>query len=236
MVHFKDRVAIITGGTGALGRAVTLDLVRNGASVAIPYLGEKAWDSLQAEARELGGRIMGGPVDLRNSNDIDRFVSSVSEIYGRVDFLVCIAGGFAAGKSFEADDEAWDYMLDLNLMSVVRILRPVVPVMVRQNFGRIVTVSSGAILKGGGAGIAPYAVSKGAVLQLTEILAQELAKHDIRAHCVLPGTMDTETNRKSMPEADFSKWVQTEEVANVIHFLLSDQSRSVRNVAIPVLG
>lgn len=236
MVHFKDRVAIITGGTGALGRAVTLDLLRNGASVAIPYLEEKAWDSLQADARELRDRLMGEPVDLRSSKDIDHFVSRVSELYGRVDFLVCVAGGFAAGKSFEVNDQAWNQMLDLNFMSVVRMLRPVVPVMVRQNFGRIVTVSSGAILKGGGAGIAPYAVSKGAVLQLTEILAQELAKHDIRAHCVLPGTMDTEANRKSMPQEDFSKWVPTEEVANVIHFLLSDQSRSVRNVAVPVLG
>lgn len=236
MVDFKDRVAIITGGTGALGRAVTLDLLKNGASVAVPYLGEKGWASLQTDAGELSARLMGGPVDLRSSTDVDRFVSSVSERYGRVDFLVCVAGGFAAGKSFEADDSAWGHMLDLNLMSVIRTLRPVVPVMVRQNFGRVVTVSSGAILKGGGAGIASYAVSKGAVLQLTEILAQELVKYDVRAHCVLPGTMDTEANRKSMPKADFSKWVKTEEVAKVIHFLLSDQSRSVRNAAVPVLG
>lgn len=236
MVDFKDRTAIITGGTGALGRAVTLDLLQNGASVAVPYHSEKGWESLQSAAGDLAGRLMGGPVDLRSSADVDRFVSGVSERHGRVDFLVCVAGGFAAGKSFEADDPAWDHMLDLNLMSVVRTLRPVVPVMVHQNFGRIVTVSSGAILKGGGAGIAPYAVSKGAVLQLTEILAQELAKHDIRAHCVLPGTMDTEANRKSMPKADFSKWVRTEDVAKVIHFLLSDQSHAVRNVAVPVLG
>lgn len=236
MVDFKDRIAIITGGTGALGRAVTMDLLKNGASVAVPYLGETGWESLQAAAGDLADRLMGGPVDLKSSADVDRFVSSVSERHGRVDFLVCVAGGFAAGKSFESNDSQWAQMLDLNLMSVIRTLRAVVPVMVRQNFGRIVTVSSGAILKGGGAGIAPYAVSKGAVLQLTEILAQELAKHDIRAHCILPGTMDTEANRKSMPKADFSKWVQTEDVAKVIHFLLSDQSHAVRNVAVPVLG
>lgn len=236
MVDFKDRIAIITGGTGALGHSVTLDLLKNGASVAVPYLGETGWESLQAAAGDLADRLMGGPVDLKSSADVDRFVSSVSERHGRVDFLVCVAGGFAAGKSFESNDSQWAQMLDLNLMSVIRTLRAVVPVMVRQNFGRIVTVSSGAILKGGGAGIAPYAVSKGAVLQLTEILAQELAKHDIRAHCILPGTMDTEANRKSMPKADFSKWVQTEDVAKVIHFLLSDQSHAVRNVAVPVLG
>jgi NAD(P)-dependent dehydrogenase (short-subunit alcohol dehydrogenase family) len=236
MVEFKDRVAVITGGTGALGRAVTLDLLKNGAHVAVPYLGEDSWESLRHAAGELSASLTGGPVDLRNSSDIKGFISNVLEGHGRVDFLVCVAGGFAAGKSFETDDQAWDHMLDLNLMSVVRMLRAVVPVMVRQNFGRVVTVSSGAILKGGGAGIAPYAVSKGAVSQLTEILAQELEKYDLRAHCILPGTMDTEANRKAMPKADFSKWVRTEDVAKVIHFLLSDQSRGVRNVAVPVPG
>jgi NAD(P)-dependent dehydrogenase (short-subunit alcohol dehydrogenase family) len=115
-------------------------------------------------------------------------------------------------------------------------LRAVVPVMIRQNFGRIVTVSSGAILRGGGAGMAAYAVSKGAVRQLTEIVADELKGYDIRAHCILPGTMDTEANRRSMPKADFSKWVKTEDVACVIHWLLSDDTRAVRSVAVPVLG
>jgi NAD(P)-dependent dehydrogenase (short-subunit alcohol dehydrogenase family) len=236
MVDFTNRVAIITGGTGALGRAVTLNLLKNGAQVAVPYHGERGWESLRAAAGEFSARLTGEPVDLNNSAEVDRFAGNVIKRSGRVDYLVCVAGGFAAGKSFEANDQAWDDMLNLNLMSVVRVLRPVVPVMVRQNFGRIVTVSSGAILKGGGAGIVPYAVSKGGVRQLTEVLAQELQKYEVRAHCILPGTMDTEANRKSMPKADFSKWVQTGDVANVVHFLLGDQSRAVRTVAVPVLG
>lgn len=236
MVDFKGRVAVITGGTGALGRAVALDLIESGARVAVPYLGQKGWESLRAATGEDSARLTGEPVDLSNSAEVDRFVARVMDRFGRLDFLVCVAGGFAAGKSFESDDQAWAHMLDLNLMSVVRTLRTVVPVMVRQDFGRIVTVSSGAILKGGGSGIAPYAVSKGAVLQLTEILAQELEKYDVRAHCILPGTMDTEANRNAMPKSDFSKWVKTEDVAQVIHFLLSDKSRAVRNVAVPVLG
>jgi len=235
-VDFQNRVAMITGGTGALGKSVTLDLLRAGATVAVPYREESAWRSLQEAAGEHASRLRGGTADLNISGDVDRFVDSVIEHYGRVDFLVCVAGGFAAGKSFETEDQAWANMLELNLMSVVRMLRPVVPAMIRQDFGRIVTVSSGAILKGGGAGIAAYAVSKGAVLQLTEILAQELREFDIRAHCVMPGTMDTEANRKAMPNADFSKWVKTEDVAKVIHFLLSDDSRAVRSVAVPVLG
>jgi NAD(P)-dependent dehydrogenase (short-subunit alcohol dehydrogenase family) len=235
-VDFKDRVALITGGTGALGRTVTLDLLKNGTRVSAPYLDEASWKLLRTVAGEYADRLTGEPMDIRNQDDVNQFISNTLKYHERLDFLICVAGGFAAGKSFEADDPAWDRMLDLNLMSIVRMLRPVVPVMVRQNFGRIVTVSSGAILKGGGAGIAPYAVSKGAVLQLTEILAHELEKYDIRAHCILPGTMDTAANRKAMPKADFSKWVRTEDVANVIHFLLSDQSRAVRNVEVPVLG
>ena len=236
MVDFQNRVAVVTGGTGALGRAVALDLLSSGANIAVPYLVEEEWKSLRAVAGEDAGRLAGSPVDLRSSDDVDRFVAGVVERRGRLDFLICVAGGFAAGKSFESDDRAWEHMLDLNLKSVVRMLRPVVPVMIRQNFGRIVTISSGAILKGGGAGIAAYAVSKGAVTHLTEILASELEKYDIRAHCVMPGTMDTEANRKAMPKADFSKWVKTEDVARVIHFLLSDQCRAVRSVAVPVLG
>ncbi|MBI1940394.1 MAG: SDR family oxidoreductase, partial [Acidobacteria bacterium] len=100
----------------------------------------------------------------------------------------------------------------------------------------IVTVSSGAILRGGGAGMAAYAVSKGAVRQLTEILADEVRQYDIRVHCVMPGTMDTEANRRAMPKADFAEWVKTQDVARVIHFLLGDDARAVRSVAVPVLG
>lgn len=236
MVDFRDRVAIITGATGALGRVVALDLLRSGATVAVPYREEEGWKLLRANAGQNAQSLVGSPVDLRSSADVDSFVASVVGRHGRLDFLVCVAGGFSAGKSFETDDATLEHMLDLNLKSVFRMLRPVVPVMIGQNFGRIITVSSGAILKGGGAGIAAYAVSKGAVAQLTEILAQELEKYDIRAHCVMPGTMDTEVNRKAMPKADFSKWVKTEDVALVIHFLLSGQLRAVRSVTVPVLG
>jgi NAD(P)-dependent dehydrogenase (short-subunit alcohol dehydrogenase family) len=147
-----------------------------------------------------------------------------------------VAGGFAAGKSYETDERTWDHMFNLNLRSVYLAVRAVVPQMVRQNFGRIVTVSSGAILRGGGAGIAAYAISKSAVLKLSEILADELKDYDIQVRCVLPGTMDTAANRAAMPKADFSKWVKTEDVARVIRTLLSDDLRAVRSVAVPVLG
>ena len=235
-MDFDGRVAVVTGGTGALGRAVVRDLLESGARVVVPYLHEEGWKALQMHVGKQADRLTGGPVDLADASQVDNFIQDTVSRAGRVDFLVLLAGGFAAGKSFESDEQAWDRMIDMNLRSVFLLLRPVVPVMIRQNFGRIITVSSGAILDGGGSGMAAYAVSKGAVKQLTEILAKELAGYDVRAHCVMPGTMDTESNRKAMPKANPAGWVKTEDVARVIHFLMGDQSRAVRSAVVPVLG
>ena len=235
-MELEHRVAIVTGGTGALGSSVVLDLLRSGARVMVTYRSEREWAALEAQAGEQHGNLESAQVDLIQAPDVERLVGGVLAKWQRIDYLVAVAGGFAAGKSFESDDKTWDHMLDLNLRSLILCLRFCVPVMIRQNFGRIVTVSSGSILRGGGAGIAAYAVSKGAVRQLSEILADELKAYDIHVHCILPGTMDTEANRLAMPKADFSKWVKTDDVARLVHFLLSDNARSVRSVAVPVLG
>ena len=235
-MEFDRRVAIVTGGTGALGSSVALDLLRSGARVVVTYLSDKEFAALEGRAGEQGRNLTGVKVDLTQAPEVERMVAEVLSKWQRVDYLVAVAGGFAASKSFETDDKTWDQMFNLNLRSLIFCLRPIVPVMIRQNFGRIVTVASGSILRGGGAGIAAYAVSKGAVRQLSEILADELKTYYIHVHCILPGTMDTEANRLAMPKADFSKWVRTEDVARVVHFLLSDDSRAVRSVVVPVLG
>ena len=235
-MEFEHQVAIVTGGTGALGSSVTLDLLEAGARVAVTYQSEREWATLGARAGDRGGNLTGVKVDLTKASEVEHFAESVLTKWQRIDSLIAVAGGFAAGKSYETDDETWEHMINLNLRSLILCLRSVVPVMIRQNFGRIVTVSSGSILRGGGAGIAAYAVSKGAVRQLSEILADELKAYDIHVHCIMPGTMDTEANRLAMPKADFSTWVRTEEVARLVRFLLSDQARSVRSVVVPVLG
>jgi len=235
-MEFERRVAIVTGGTGALGSSVALDLLRSGARVVATYRSEKEWAALEGRAGEHHGNLTGTKVDLTQAPEVEGLVADVLSRWQRVDHLVAVAGGFAAGKSFETDDKTWDHMFNLNLCSLIFCLRSVVPVMIRQNFGRIVTVSSGSILRGGGAGIAAYAVTKGAVRQLSEILADELKAYDIHVHCILPGTMDTEANRLAMPKADFSKWVKTEEVARLVHFLLADDSRAARSLVLPVLG
>jgi NAD(P)-dependent dehydrogenase (short-subunit alcohol dehydrogenase family) len=233
-VDFDDRVAVVTGGTGALGSAIALDLLRGGAQVTVTYSSGLEWRKLQARAGDLQTRLDGVSVDLTRANDVALVVRDLEKRYGHIDFLLCIAGGFAAGKAYETDEATWDRLLNLNLRTLTSVLRCVVPLMIAKNFGRIVTVSSGAILGGGGAGMTAYAVSKSAVRHLSELLAREVISHDIRVFCLMPSTMDTEANRRAMPEADFSRWVKTETVAGVVRELLKDKgNRSPVVVPVP---
>jgi len=233
-VDFDNRVALVTGGTGALGNAIVLDLLRSGARVTVTYSSGLEWRKLQTRAGDLEANLDGVSVDLTRAGDVALVVRDLEDRYSHIDFLLCLAGGFAAGKVDETDEATWDRMLNLNLRTLTSVLRSMVPHMIAKNFGRIVTVSGGAILKGGGAGMTAYAVSKGAVRHLSELLAEEVKGHDIRVFCLMPGTMDTEANRRSMPEADFSAWVKTETVAGVVHDLLKHPG-DLSRLVVPVL-
>jgi NAD(P)-dependent dehydrogenase (short-subunit alcohol dehydrogenase family) len=236
LMDFQDSVAFVTGGTGALGSAVVLDLLTSGARVAAPYTVETEWHHLESRASETGApsrSLRGIPVDLTEAEEVGTAVRSVHEAFGRIDFLLALAGGFAWGKSYETSEAAWHRMMDLNLKTLVSVLGPVIRVMLKQKSGRVITVASGALLSGPGAGIAAYAVSKGAVRQLTEILAEEVQDYNIRVHCLLPGTMDTPANRRALPDADPARWVKTGEVARVVHRLLLEEAATP--VLVPVL-
>ena len=233
-MDFNNRVALITGGTGALGNAIALDLLRSGALVTVTYSSGLEWQKLRTKAGDLEASLDGVSVDLTRSGDVALVVRDLENRYGHIDFLLCLAGGFTAGKVAETDEASWDRMLNLNLRTLTSVLHSALPRMIAKNFGRIVTVSSGAILGGGGAGMTAYAVAKGAVRHLSELLAQEVKGYDIRVFCLMPGTMDTEANRRSMPHADFSAWVKTEAVAGVVHDLLKQQGER-SPLVVPVL-
>jgi NAD(P)-dependent dehydrogenase (short-subunit alcohol dehydrogenase family) len=232
-MDFRDRVAIVTGGAGALGSAITLDLLAGGARVGVAYNVDAEWHALSARAGAGRDKLDGLHVDLTDARAVEDAVHSFDQAYSGVDFLLAIAGGFAAGKIHETSEANWDRMMSLNLKTLFSVLRPVAPIMMRRNFGRIITVSSGAIVTAPGAGIAAYAVSKAAVRHLSEVLAAEVKGHNIRVHCLFPGTMDTEANRRAMPDADPKQWVSTREVAGVIHRLLTDGEQLP--FAIPIL-
>ena len=156
--------------------------------------------------------------------------------FGRLDVLVHTVGAWRGGKPVHDTDLAdWDFLFNVNLRTTLLCCRAVVPQMLKQGRGRIITVASRDGLAGA-AGYAAYSASKSAVLRLNESLADELKVSNINVNCVLPSTIDTPQNRAALPNADFSKWVEPAAIADVILFLASDASRAITGAAIPVFG
>ena len=166
------------------------------------------------------------------------FVEKTVKEHGRVDFLLNIAGAWAGGTDVTNTDEStWDFMMNVNLKSMFFCCKAALPVMIKQNYGRIVSVSSRpAVEKRWRAKVAAYAVSKAGVLVLTEAIAEEVKNYNINVNCVLPSTIDTPANRRNSPKADFAKWVNPKDIAEVMVFLLSDTSDVVSGAAVPVYG
>lgn len=231
-----DTVALITGGAGNLGRAVTRVFLESGARVAVPFHKTDHPDALDALRGDFGDRLLPIALDLTTERGANSAVEQVLEWGGRLDAMAHLVGGWRGGmKLADTPTDAWDRMMDLNLKSAWLMARASVPAMIRGGGGSLVFVSSRAAREGR-SGHAAYAIAKSALLTLTEALAEEYRDDGIRANAVLPGTVDTEDNRRAMPDADFSSWTPPEEIARVIHFLASDASRTVSGAAVPVYG
>jgi NAD(P)-dependent dehydrogenase (short-subunit alcohol dehydrogenase family) len=180
--------------------------------------------------------LLVGEVNLADAQSVQRVAALALERFGRIDALLNTVGGFAGGKPVHEDDPAnWDRMFEINVRTTFLSCRAVIPQMIRQGSGSIVSVAARAALSGV-AGLGAYCAAKSAVIRLTESLAQELKNHGVRANCVLPGTIDTPQNRKDMPDADFNKWVAPAAIAAVMAFLASDAARAVSGAAVPVYG
>lgn len=228
------RVAIVTGGTGALGQSITAALLEAGATVAIPYAVAEERAALEGRlAPEQRARVYAAAADVTDEAAVGRFVEAVRERHGRVDGLVNAVGGFAGGDLVSTPLPEWQRMMALNLTSTVIACRAVLPGMIAAGGGRIVNIASRAVLPPQGGFIA-YTVSKAAVITLTQALAQEIRHHRVTVNAVLPSTMDTPANRRAMPDADRSGWVSTTDVAHVVAFLLSDRAAALSGAALPV--
>ncbi len=232
------RVAIISGATGWLGRAVTKQALAAGMRVAIPYRSE---DKLKETIAFLGGggeNILVYPAKATSEEEMNAFVASVVDRWGRVDVLLNIAGGYQGGKEvWETPLEDFETMLDWNFLTALVCSKAVLPTMIKQNYGRIVNVAARpAVEKRYRAKSSAYAVAKAAVAVLTQTLAEELKKTDVTVNAVMPSTMDTPQNRTNMPQGDFSKWVSTDDVAKVMLFLASDESKVTSGSLVPVYG
>jgi len=235
MTELANRVAVVTGASGALGGALVRRLIAAGARVET--IDRSAEKTERAFADLAAGDAVGyHGVDLADTDAVAAVVAAIVARRGRIDHLFNLAGTFAAdGPVEETPLESWERLLDANFRSTLSTCRAVVPVMKRQGGGTIVNVGSRASLHGD-ANVAPYAVSKTAVMRLTESLAAEGKAQGVRVNCVLPGTMDTPGNRRAMPDADPGRWVALDAMVDVLLFLASPAARAVHGVALPVFG
>jgi len=222
----SERVIAITGGHGVLGRAVVEAALADGLRVAV--IDHASGQTAPGGVLELGG------VDLTDPASATRAIDAVVAHFGRLDALLNIAGGFVWQTTDDAEP-AWERMFALNLKTALNASRAALPHLKRSDEGRIVNVGANGALKSA-AGMGAYAASKSGVHRLTESLAEELKSTSVTVNAVLPSILDTAQNRKDMPDADPAKWVQPADLARVMLFLASPDSRAVTGALIPVTG
>lgn len=235
-LRFSGKLVVVAGGTGGLGRAVSLAFLEEGAKVVVTCREQKEFDAVKSEAGANGLSIEGHRVDVTDETAVRKLLDRVLAKHGRLDALVNTVGGYAGGVNlWEVETKVFDEMLALNLRSGYALSRAAIPAMLKQNHGAIVNVASKAALDHG-AGAAAYAASKAGALALMDSLAAEIMGTGVRVNSVLPSIIDTEANRKAMPNADFSKWPKPQEIARVILFLCSDDAKVIHGAAVPVYG
>lgn len=225
------RGVLVTGGTGALGRAVVELLLEKGARVAVSYRKASEWRAL-SDSLKAGDRVVGVEAELSDADAARAAVDQAAKALGTLDAVALIAGGWAGGTPFDAAPaDEWPRMLRANLDSAANVCRHALPLL-RAQKGAIVAVGSRAA-ETGGAGMAAYAVSKQALHALVRVLALE-NRGSVRVNAVLPGTIDTPANRGAMKTADHAAWTSPEAIARVVLFLLSGESAPTTGALVPV--
>lgn len=220
---------MVTGAAGNLGRAVVARFDAAGYQLVLLDL---AFTEPAADARP----ALRLSLDLENGEEVLLAVQEAMGRYGRIDALCNIAGGFTMGEAVhESTDATWRAMLGTNVTSTLNVVRAVVPYMIAAGSGRIINVAAMAAVAGA-AHMSAYSASKSAVIRVTESMSAELRRSGINVNCVMPSIIDTPRNRADMPQADHSRWVAPEALAEVIFFLASDAARAVHGAAIPVIG
>ena len=224
-----NRIVLITGAKGGLGTNVSEAFLAAGDTVVGTSKSIQASDFADPNFAAM-------PADLTDPACTAKLVDSIIQRFQKIDTLVHVMGGFAGGKPVaETDDATWDRMMDLNLRSAFHILRAVIPHMRNAKRGRIAVIASRQAVEPA-ANIAAYSASKAALVALVKSAALENKDLGITVNAILPGTMNTDANRKGNPSADFSKWVPPEDVADLAIFLTSDGAAQITGAAIPIYG
>ena len=223
------RIALVTGANGGLGIHVTQALLDAGFAVVglAPKIQQSDFKSSNFTAL---------PAALDSLAAAKKAADSVIARFGKIDVLAHLVGGFAGGQTVaDTDDATFQRMFDMNLNSAFHMLRAVIPHMRKAAAGRIIAIGSRAA-EAPGPTVGAYSASKAALVSLVRTVALENKDAGITANVILPGTMDTPANRKAMPGADTSAWVQPASVASLIVWLAGDAGKDVTGAAIPVYG
>lgn len=235
-MRFQEKVAIVTGGTGALGSAFTKSFLDEGALVAVPVHRRRSLDTLEKSSSKKLQNLLPIEADLVSPRDVHEFVGKVLEQWRGVDFLIHTVGAYAGGKRVEeVAPEEWDRLMDVNLKSAFLMCNAVLPSMRERGFGRIILIGAMPALRPA-AKRGPYQISKRAVITLTETIAEEVKGIGITANAIVPSTILTPENTQSMPDADTSKWVTPEEIVALAAYLCTDEARSINGNAIRIFG
>jgi NAD(P)-dependent dehydrogenase (short-subunit alcohol dehydrogenase family) len=235
-MRFSDKSVLVAGGTGGLGHAVSLAFLEEGAKVAVTYRAQKEFDVLNNAAGANTSSLQGHKVDVTDEAAVKQLVERILAEQQRLDVVVNTVGGYVGGvKLWELEPRVFDQMLALNLRSGYLIARAVVPAMLKQRGGAIVNIASKAAVDHA-AGAAAYAASKAAAVAMIDSLAADLKGTGVRANSILPSIIDTDVNRKAMPNGDFAQWPKSEDIARVVLFLCSDDGKLIHGAAIPVYG
>lgn len=222
----QGKIVLITGANGGLGTDVTRAFLNAGATVV------GVSRSIRQENFQ-DAKFAAFSADITQPQATHDLVAKVAQRFGRIDALIHVAGGFAAAKIHETDDQTWARMRDLNLSSAFYISREVIKVMREKGGGRLVAIGSLAALEPHPA-LGAYVAFKTALTVLYRTIALENHDKNITANVILPGTMDTLANRAAMPDADPSTWVPPADVAKVALLLASDAGAQINGALIPV--
>jgi NAD(P)-dependent dehydrogenase (short-subunit alcohol dehydrogenase family) len=225
----KDKIVLVTGANGGLGSSVTQAFLDAGAIVigASRNIRQSEFDSATFTAIS---------ADLSSGQGARELIEELLSKFGRLDVLAYTVGGFAGGSAIaDTDDPTFQNMFDVNLYSTFYLLRAAIPALRQSQAGRVIAIGSRAAVDPG-ANVGAYSASKAAMVSLIRTVALENQDVGMTANIILPGTIDTAANRKAMPKADFSKWVQPKSIASLMVWLASEAGKDVNGAAIPVYG
>jgi len=210
------KVILITGPAGNLGSAVVERLRNEAVSLILVDRHPDRIKELYPDLEDSDNHLLIPDVDLTDPEAVKTAVGTGLETFGHIDCLVHTTGGFQMGEEVhQITPDKWDMMMDINVTTLLNTTRSVIPAMIEREKGIVITIGARPALEGKKK-MGSYSAAKAAVLRLTESIAAEGTSTGVRARCIIPGTIDTPDNRRTMPKADTSKWIKPETIANVI--------------------